>query len=485
MASVDRALLILILLTATDLALLGQVRGQGSDERQEAHFLAEPTASLNTCPSPPCVFSPMLASEGGGEVTDTPIVANPLNSQNLLLASVDVNCPRFSTSGFHISTDGGSTWSRYCMPVLLNFKGRVFYPGGQPMVAYDLNGTAYIADQYGDSEGLGYGLVGIQKSTDGVHWSPVMALSGAGLGSANYSWMAVDTNASSPYVNSLYVSTFVIYGPLFDSQLVVSHSNDAGETWTAVPLGPKDANDLFTHLSVGRDGTVYLTWQYCPGISNCENGIDYMLFSKSADGGNTWSGPVLMATVTSNRALGQCQCGISSLPNTDEIRVYNYPVIGTDNSSGPYAGNLYVVMQTWTGTNLRVLVVRSSDGGTTWSKPVLVAPASDTYDQFFPWLSVSATGLVGVSWLDRRNDPANVDYQAFAAISADGGQSFQPNIQLTENFSNPNNNGYPDNRWMGDYSGNTWDGEGNFIAAWMDSSNGVDMQEVVGGIRLK
>jgi len=28
--------------------------------------------------------------------------------------------------------------------------------------------------------------------------------------------------------------------------------------------------------------------------------------------------------------------------------------------------------------------------------------------------------------------------------------------------------------------------QGNkFIVAWMDSSNGVDMQEVVGGIRLK
>jgi hypothetical protein len=37
---------------------------------------------------------------------------------------------------------------------------------------------------------------------------------------------------------------------------------------------------------------------------------------------------------------------------------------------------------------------------------------------------------------------------------------------------------------MGDYTGNTWTGD-TFIAAWMDSSNGVDMQEEVGGIRLK
>jgi len=168
------------------------------------------------------------------------------------------------------------------------------------------------------------------------------------------------------------------------------------------------------------------------------------------------------------------------LPRTKGDRVYNYPVIGVDNSDGAHSGNLYVVMYTWTGTHLQVQVIRSTDGGNTWSQPVLVTPPSDTHDQFFPALSVSPTGLVGVSWLDRRNDPANIDYQAFAAISTDGGLTF-PNTQLTKAFSNPNQSGDPN--WMGDYTGNTWAGE-DFIAAWMDSSNGVDMQEVIGGIRL-
>jgi|SRR5580698_3639046 hypothetical protein len=127
---------------------------------------------------------------------------------------------------------------------------------------------------------------------------------------------------------------------------------------------------------------------------------------------------------------------------------------------------------------MQVQVIHSSDGGNTWSKPVPVAPPTDTHDQFFPWILVSPTGLVGVSWLDRRNDPANVDYQAFAAISSDGGQSFQPNARLTSGFSNPYHG-------MGSYTGNTWDGPNYFIAAWMDSSNGLDMQDYVGGIRLK
>ena len=41
-----------------------------------------------------------------------------------------------------------------------------------------------------------------------------------------------------------------------------------------------------------------------------------------------------------------------------------------------------------------------------------------------------------------------------------------------------------ENNWTGDYPGNTWTGD-TFIAAWMDSSNGVDMQKVIGGVRLK
>jgi hypothetical protein len=73
--------------------------------------------------------------------------------------------------------------------------------------------------------------------------------------------------------------------------------------------------------------------------------------------------------------------------------------------------------------------------------------------------------------------------EAFAAISEDGGKSFGPNWQLTTVFSNPETNG-TENNWMGDYTGNTWAGS-DFIAAWMDSGNDVDMQEVIGGVRLK
>jgi len=160
----------------------------------------------------------------------------------------------------------------------------------------------------------------------------------------------------------------------------------------------------------------------------------------------------------------------------------NTPAIAVDNSGGNNSGNLYITMYNWTGTFMQVQVVRSTDGGSTWSKPVPVAPGV-THDQFLPWISVSPTGLVSASWLDRRNDPNNIDYQAYAGISSDGGLSFD-NVPLTTAFSNPNK-GTANQGVIGDYTGNTWDGPNVFVAAWMDNSQSTKMEDFVGGIRLK
>jgi len=350
------------------------------------------------------------------------------------------------------------------------FDGNTYSPDEGPILAYDRNGAAYIAGIYGDSNGDA--AIAFEKSTDSIHWSDSgIALARSG-DLPSYCWMTADTSADSPYLNSIYVSCVMI-GPPFQftqNQVVVSHSNDGGMTWHVVNVAPvqqSPVEDWYTVMTVGKDGAVYLTWQACNTSMACFNNPVYMVFSKSTDGGSTWSKPRLVAKVTP----------IYPIPNTKFGEAQDIPAIAVDNSDGPYSGNLYVVMYNWTGSFMQVVVARSTDGGTTWSKPVPVAPGI-THDQFLPWIAVSPTGLVGVTWADRRNDPNNVNYQAFAAISSDGGLSFEPNIQLTNAFSNPNIG-------FGDYDGATWDGPNYFLAAWMDESNGVNTQDFVGGIRLK
>ena len=451
---------------------LGRRQLEHIDPSAHASAPAKIKAGGFNCSPAPCVLPPTQASEGGSIVTNPLIVTNPTNEKELLLGSLDGNCPPPSGLGFHLSRDGGSTWTRVlCMATL-----RLYWPIFNPLVGYDRNGVAYAAGGYNASNSSD-SFLAVQKSRDGIHWdAPVVALRKAVKSHLLATWLAVDSSAGSPWVNSVYVSGGVEWGA--GNQVLVSHSTDGGKTWTQVALDSVQkypATDGFTGAAVGKDGTVYVTWLRCPRTGPdrfCSDGNGYIMFSKSSDGGNTWS---------PGRVMTKVAFPFSTLTNTNQVPAYDFPLIAVDNSDGPHSGSLYMAMFTWTGTYLRVQVIRSTDGGATWSDPVPVAPASATHDQIFPAISVSPTGLVGVSWLDRRNDPANLSYQAFAAISTDGGRTF-PNTQLTTAFSNPDTNGA--GGWMGNYAGNTWAGN-DFIAAWMDSSNGVDMQEEVGGIRLK
>ncbi len=437
------------------------------------------SSNILTCSPAPCVLPPTQVSGGGYAVNSPVIVASPVDGRHLLLGVDDFNCPRGSgIAASFTSKDGGSTWAGpFCMGGISR-NGQAYFPSLNGGVAYDREETAYMTADYFDNHSGDTGFIGFEKAGDGLNWSEAAVALSRPNSIASYGWMAADTNLGSPHLNTVYVSA-VFIGPSGENsknQVTVAHSND-GVTWTqraVAPMQHSPAVDRYTNMVVGKDGTVYIAWMYCnAGPYVCNDHKGRMVLSKSSDGGNSWSQPALMKTVRLLSTL---------LPNTD-VGVTNYPAIGVDNSDGPYAGNLYVVSYNWTGTYMQIGVVRSTDGGKTWLKPVPVAPPSETHDQFFPWLSVSSTGLVGVSWLDRRNDPANIKYQAFAAISGDGGKSFKPNVQLTTAFSDPNNNGDPGN-WMGNYTTNTWAGPNHFVAAWMDSSNGVNMQVMIGGIRL-
>ena len=112
-----------------------------------------------------------------------------------------------------------------------------------------------------------------------------------------------------------------------------------------------------------------------------------------------------------------------------------------------------------------------------------MAPKSDQNDQFMPWINVSAKGVLGITWLDRRNDPDNLDYEAFGTWSKDGGKTFATDIQLASEPSNPLDDGF-NGGFMGEYSSNVWNGK-TLFAAWPDTRNGMDTQNEVGGMRPK
>jgi hypothetical protein len=418
-----------------------------------------------TCSPAPCTFTPVDASEGGSlPVNEDPIVVNPTNSSNILTGGNDYNCGNIQ--GYFASTNGGTSWSHFCS---LGSGGE-----GDPIVGFDLNGTAYAG-------GIQNGSVVLASSTNGgtSFGTPKLVIN-AKLGYlADKPWLEVDTNSGSATKNSLYVST-TQFASNNNSQIWVSHSTDGGNTWTSngvSSLAVFPAVDQFSDMAVGADGTVYLNWINCTanGASgDCGGTVAKVMFSKSTDGGSTWSTESQAATMTLAPDPGFC-CFYGQLPNTSE-RVSDIPANGAFGSGS--TAKVYFAIYNWTGTRLQMEVVSSSNGGSAWGSPVIVNPSSATGDQFFQWLNVNSMGTVAVTWLDRRNDPSNVSYQPFIALSRFGGAKFTLGHAASPNLSNPLNDGFG-GTFMGDYTGNAYNGL-TLYQSYMDTTTGTSQDFVTG-----
>ncbi|PYX45933.1 MAG: hypothetical protein DMG79_18065 [Acidobacteria bacterium] len=423
-----------------------------------------------TCSPAPCALPNQNASKSSVLANETPVVVNPLNSQQILTGANDYACA--NVQGFYASSDGGTTWKRTCLNALAGDFGE-----GDPGVAYDLNGKAYIT-----GIDANHGIV-METSTDnGTTWSPVKLAVGPYFsgGLTDKPWLEIDTNRTSPRANAIYISVTQFDSSETNIVPTVSHSTDGGTTWVTKQVDTTQVYpnvDQFSDLAIGRDGTVYVSWMRCTAngpSGDCGGTISTMYWAKSTDGGNTWTSPAKITTAKLAPDPGFC-CFYGSLPNTSE-RVSNIPAIAIDNY-GSHPGNLYVTYYNWTGSQMKAYVAVSTDGGATWSAKA-VAPATATNDQFFPWVNVSRNGVVGVSWMDRRDDPANINYEAFSAVSVNGGASYGTNLKLSAAASDPFNDGFG-GFFIGDYTGNAWAGTKLYVV-YTDTTTGIDQDFLTG-----
>jgi hypothetical protein len=426
-----------------------------------------------TCSPAPCALPNQNVSMSSVLANETPVVVNPKNSLQILSGANDYACPNIQ--GYYTSSDGGSTWSRTCLNAIAGDFGE-----GDPGVAYDLHGGAYI-----DGIDAIHGIVFERSTNNGTTWGPpeiaVPPFFSGGL--TDKPWMQIDTFPTSPHANNMYISVTEFDSSETNIVPTVSVSSNGGKTWSApVTIDTTQVFpnvDTFTDITTGADGTVYVSFMRCtasPSTGECAGTKATFFLVKSTDGGTTWTAPTEITTAMLAPDPEGC-CFYGTLPNTDE-RMSDIPVIGVDNSTGPHAGSLYMVYYTWTGSQMKVLTVFSRNGGTTWSTPVAVTPKTATHDQFFPWLEVGSHGQVGVSWMDRRNDPSNINYEAFSSYSINGGETYSTNLQLSANPSDPFDDGFG-GFFIGDYTGNAWAGTTLYVT-YTDTTTGIDQDFLTG-----
>ncbi len=156
-----------------------------------------------------------------------------------------------------------------------------------------------------------------------------------------------------------------------------------------------------TDLHIASSGSsAYAVW------SSEVNGGSYISFAKSTDGGAHFSTPVRISPIDGS---------FSFLPDV---------AVDKNNNNN----NVYVV---WTrvGTESEIVLVKSADGGATFSAPIVINPGVSSNGR--NGVVAAAGDNVYVAWQDYANSISSLDPQTFFARSNDGGMTFSVPVNIS------------------------------------------------------
>lgn len=375
-------------------------------------------------------------------VVETYLAVNPRDPDNLLATAMSTSASQALVYG---SWDGGRTWRQVEGPT-----GPVF-PGGDPMLTFDGNGRAYFAT-------IARGI-SVWRSGDGGRTWNGPAVAGPEL-AADRDWVAASSAADSATLPVLAVAKAPV--PTLTrgrrDVFVISVSSDGGATFPAPTLFPPDSGYLnsVTDLVVRPDGTALMPYLVnygrIPGPEQLIRGRRWIRISK--DAGSTWSGAYLVAA---NLQYGN--------ENWDRaMKGLGGGDLAVDESNGPHRGTLYLTWAAVLDHRLQIVVARSTDGGRTWEEPVRVNDGGFDADHGTPALAVNRDGILAVTWNDRRQDPDQLCFRHYVAVSTDGGRTFGTNRPVGEAETCPGAR----SRWLngGDTQGLAALADGSFRSVW-------------------
>lgn len=380
--------------------------------------------------------------------TEPTIAVNPSNPLSLVVGFHDrFPTPSTRVCRFGFTIDGGRTWT---------LGGGVTQSGNScsdPGLAADLKGNfyfSYIDQNFTPPFGF-LESINVAKSIDGGRTFPTFSIVATSVGTSTFldkPYIAVDAQPKSRFRGNVYVSYTEFRNDLVNFtthlQIKAAVSQDGGLTWSnPVPVSPAVLLDEEVQDSlpvVAPDGTVYVFYiQFTSGKEPMS-----VRFSKSTNGGRTWSDP---ADVASNLPSP----GFFTLKNADPqfgvMPFHGFFVTSYPTAAIAPSGTVYVA---WTDfphgtciidgsdlppcTNSDVRLAFSTDGGKTWTAPVQVSDEINPSDQFFPWIATHPSGLLSILWLDKRLDPNNENYDAFYTNTG-GGKTFLPNVRISSQTS--------------------------------------------------
>jgi len=402
-----------------------------------------PTAALsklvqNLLPSPLAYGAADVDLITGAETSpnitqsETFTTASPDDPNIIVVAYNDSrgrNVNPINISGVSVSTDGGLTFTRITRA---NGQSPFDNTFGDPVVLYNKpSGTWFTI--WLDGACGGQGLGGYKSTTpwDPDSWTHFCAFN---EGSADRESGWADNNPSSPFFGNMYIS-WNDFG-VGNANIFVVRSTDNGLTWSSavmVSTQPTFIRNTQITGDMGGNGTIYIA-----GMDEGGGGFphdDTNLIFKSTDGGATWSN-TYTGTLFPGPGVGAVGYFAVMFPDLGgywrhegwgEPAAFNDIVhlVYAQHGAGSDPGDVYYI--------------RSTDGGVTFSAPLMLNTDGGTRPQWQPNLSVSPAGTLLATWYDARDSASctvgNTGvpcYRMWSRKSNDNGANWLPDDMLSD-----------------------------------------------------
>jgi hypothetical protein len=367
---------------------------------------------------------------------------------------------RWSDGGSHglvasTSTDGGATWDDETFadfsrcPLFAHYgdpdaqdPGREFDRGSDPWVSWGsgsrLHQVALTVSEPSVGLGLNAGILVSHSDNFGASWSHPQTLK------EDHGGNVLDDKESitaDPARGRVYTIWDRLVSPSEHANLEATEnaigyrgatwfasSANNGETWSAARkiYDPGEVNQTISNqIAVEPDGTLVDAFLLIKNFANNKGSRGYnVAIMRSTDFGQSWSRPV----VVSKLVRATVRTPGDGLPlRTGDIIVD----VAIDHSSG----DTYVAWQDARSGTVAIYASKSTDGGRTWSTAQRVSDAPPGVAAFTGSIDVNASGSVGVTFYDFRNDTpdtatALTDY--WIRTSSDGGATWAPSQRVTK-----------------------------------------------------
>lgn len=316
--------------------------------------------------------------------------------------------------GYSVSADGGLTWTRALIPNLTQASGGTYFRATDPVAGFDLSGNLYLNTEVATDANFNGGRVVISKSTNSgqTFGNPVTVYSPPNANVfPDKNWMAINTFAGTATVGRILI-TFTRFVSNV-SPIYHTYSDNGGASWTTAAavhnVSTSAQGSQPVYLPNGNAVIVY--WNFAAP--------EHLEVVRSTNGGNTFTAPVLIANAaewnepsirtggflpaattnrTGNNIFVVYQTVLAGSPrvaftkSTDGGATWSVPVAISDNPSGLGVFNPAIATsadgQTLavafydhrnnpaSSTLVDMYLAQSFDGGTTWQSNIRLTSQS-------------------------------------------------------------------------------------------------------------